>query len=810
MDEWVMERYELAKERIAQIPDEKMAEEPYCDFFTKEAMFLQQVIHVMDHGIAGKNLEELQEQNHELYQDILPENYENSYGNPAYAQKMLGEYGKVFTFLYTELHGTIAYAFEKKAWDLTVVLELFLEIYSAFTQEEIPAEKQVKEILVSYVNDYCQDMVENRIREAIDPENNFVVEMIMDSDLSDLSYLYQSGEYVSENELKTAEFMNSLSQREIDEMARTYTEGYRMGFITGRKDITKKKTVNIRYHLGFERMVKAAVLQFREMGLQTVIYRHALHAVNRRNQFRNGFTGGIANPQFDYDHRQDSALFLDPDFVKRKLRAMQTSYDEYADLADVHGGPAVIETFGEKPFSPVSKPESWAFTEAQQKLQLELDNESGQITNRYIKGEERSFTIIAYPIPEIGEDFPEIFREIVKINTLDYKKYQKIQQTIIDTLDTCEWVEIKGKGENETDLLIHLHTLTDAKIQTNFENCVADVNIPLGEVFTSPVLAGTGGMLHVSKVYLNGLQFCDLKLVFDCGQVIDYSCSNFETEEENRKYIEDNILFHHPKLAMGEFAIGTNTTAYVAAQKYNIADKLPILIAEKMGPHFAVGDTCYSWSEDTPVYNPKAPEPSTQPSPFPKEKGQVEVVKRKDLGVLLTVIVLATAVTCGLLNVLVFRSSLWSLAVIGVFLVLWVIMIPVVIYTRQPVYLSILLDGVAVIVYLYLLTYLTGQSGWFYGLGIPVVLLVIAVVEAVIFCIRKLPMSFLTGALYLISGVAVLCVGLEILIDRFLGLGIELRWSAIVLTICVIVDITIATLLSRRRLRNAVRRRLHF
>ena len=69
--------------------------------------------------------------------------------------------------------------------------------------------------------------------------------------------------------------------------------------------------------------------------------------------------------------RQDSALFLDPDFVKRKLRAMQTSYDEYADLADVHGGPAVIETFGEKPFSPVSKPESWAFTEAQQKLQLE-------------------------------------------------------------------------------------------------------------------------------------------------------------------------------------------------------------------------------------------------------------------------------------------------------------------------------------------------------------------------------------------------------------------------------------------------------
>ena len=609
MDEWVMERYKLAKERIVQIPEENIVKMPYQDFFIKEAEFLQKVISVMDENQEqDKTLEELQAQNYELYQDVLPQNYEKSYGNPVYAQEMLGEYGRAFTFLYTELHGTIGYAFEKKVWDITVGLELFLEMYSAFSEEELPAEKQVREILLSYVNDYCQDMVETRIREGVDPEEDFAVNIIMKSDLNDLRYLYRFGEYISESQLETARFLNSMSQEEIDSMAGTYTEGYRMGFVTGRKDIRKKKTVNIRYELGFERMVKAAILQFEEMGLKAVIYRHALHAVNKRSQNRVGFTGAVANPQFDYDHRQDSALFMDSDFVKRKLRAMQTSYDEYADLAEVHGGPAVIETFGEKPFSPVNKEECWTFSEAQQKLQVELDNESGQIVNRYIKGEERSFTIIAYPIPEIGENFQDIFREIVKINTLDYKKYQKIQQTIIDTLDTCEWVEIKGKGDNETDLLIHLHTLTDPQKQTNFENCVADVNIPLGEVFTSPVLAGTGGILHVSKVYLNGLQFCDLKLVFDCGQVIDYTCSNFDTEEENRKYIEDNILFHHPRLAMGEFAIGTNTTAYVAAQKYDIADKLPILIAEKMGPHFAVGDTCYSWAEDTPVYNPDGKE----------------------------------------------------------------------------------------------------------------------------------------------------------------------------------------------------------
>ena len=88
----------------------------------------------------------------------------------------------------------------------------------------------------------------------------------------------------------------------------------------------------------------------------------------------------------------------------------------------------------------------------------------------------------------------------------------------------------------------------------------------------------------------------------------DYTCDNFSDEAENRKYIYDNVLKNHETLPLGEFAIGTNTTAYVVARKYGIEDKMPILIAEKTGPHFAVGDTCYSWSEEIRVYNPNGKE----------------------------------------------------------------------------------------------------------------------------------------------------------------------------------------------------------
>ena len=100
----------------------------------------------------------------------------------------------------------------------------------------------------------------------------------------------------------------------------------------------------------------------------------------------------------------------------------------------------------------------------------------------------------------------------------------------------------------------------------------------------------------------------ELKVWFKDGRIENWSCGNFADDKANRNYFFENVMYHHETLPLGEFAIGTNTAAYCMAQKYQIADKLPILIAEKMGPHFAVGDTCYSWEEDVKVYNPDGKE----------------------------------------------------------------------------------------------------------------------------------------------------------------------------------------------------------
>ncbi len=625
----IEERYGLAIMRVRGIEEEETTGTKFRDYFRQAARFLMLIdetkSRIEDGSFADAEPAELSEWNMRLYEDILPGHYEESYGNPSYAAKMLGaEYGPLLAALYAELRGAIAWAYEQKIEYLDILFELFIEIYNQFEEEEEPDIRQIKDIIYWYASDYCDVFVADRIREQIDPAKDFAADIILNSDLRDLRYLYRFGEYISENEIRTAKHLLCQTEETIAKMAEVYTEGYRMGFVNTGKDLSKKGTVNIRYVLGFERVIKKAVENFQDMGLRPVIYRSGVSMLTKRQHQKVGYYGAIANKQYEYDHRNDQALFLDKKFVERKLEVIQTTYEHYKEEAGKFAGPACIEMFGEEPFVPVPKEEALKLSKKQQELSVFFDNRQSQITNEYIRGDERSFTIIAYPVPEIGEQYEEIFDEIVRINTLDAKVYEEVQQTLIDALDQGEYVHVAGMNGNRTDLTIRLFPLKCPEKETAFENCTADVNIPVGEVFTSPVLAGTNGVLHVSKVYLNELQYKDLEFTFANGMIADYNCGNFSRELENKEYIRDHILHSHPTLPLGEFAIGTNTYAYVAAKKYEIEDKMPILIAEKMGPHFAVGDTCYSWSEDVKVYNPNGKE-------IAAKDNEVSALRREDV-----------------------------------------------------------------------------------------------------------------------------------------------------------------------------------
>jgi len=595
--ELVQERYRLVMERIGGMISEKDVSEEFRDYFHTMAKFIQMIdklrIHLEKNWHKQALLKQLQELNNQLYEDVLPANYHQSYGNPDFAVKRTGDtYGRLLSFLYTEIRGLIVYAYENRLWDMTIVCELFIQIYNYFEEMQSPDLKQLKDIIYWYISDYSDMKLDDRFRERFDPEWSFNTDIILNSNLDDLRYLYHFGEYISENEIRTAKYLNQLSEDEIDNMAKTFVDGYIRGFKAAKIDLSEKKTVVIRTYIGFERIIKAAIGKFEAIGLASCV---SLKSTSPNNQY-------------DYDHRHDQALYLDKALGERNLAVTKTVYEKYKELAGGYAGPACLEVFGETPFVPESKDSVLKLSDKQQKLVIQYTNQSAILSNEYMDRSQISFTIIAYPVAAIGPDYEAVFKETVKVNTLDNRLYESIQQTIINVLDRADCVYIKGNNGNTTDLTVKLADLKESDRESKFENCVADVNIPVGEVFTSPVLKGTTGFLNVSKVYLNGLNYVNFSMTFEDGMVRDYSCDNFKTEEANKKYIKDNVLMNHDALPMGEFAIGTNTTAYVMARKFKIMEKLPILIIEKMGPHFAVGDTCFSRSEDNPTYNPDGKE----------------------------------------------------------------------------------------------------------------------------------------------------------------------------------------------------------
>lgn len=213
---------------------------------------------------------------------------------------------------------------------------------------------------------------------------------------------------------------------------------------------------------------------------------------------------------------------------------------------------------------------------------------------------------------------------------------------------------------------------------------------------------------------------------------------------------------------------------------------------------------------NTPVINPKELYDQKKTSPYPRERGQVDVVKKTDLSILICIVLGATSLSCVALNFLVFSGSPWSLFIVGACLILFVLALPVVIYTKLPIYISLLFDGVAVGFYLYMISFNTAGTEWFFRLGLPIVALATILVEIFTLLLRTFSFSHITAALYFFAETAFLCVGVELLIRHYYEQPIRLSWSAIVLTVCAVIVVALLTVLSRRRLRDAVRRRLHY
>ena len=215
----------------------------------------------------------------------------------------------------------------------------------------------------------------------------------------------------------------------------------------------------------------------------------------------------------------------------------------------------------------------------------------------------------------------------------------------------------------------------------------------------------------------------------------------------------------------------------------------------------------------TPVINPNELIAGALPggtSPFATTKGEVEPMKKHDIGLWLTLVFGSTALACGILNIFVFDHNYWSIPVIGACIIMWLFFCPRMFLPQIPVFANLIVSAISVIFYEFAITFMTKSDLWFHELVLPITLVILSLTALYGILYKFVSTSLIASALYLFIDAAILSVTIECFVDKFLRQEIHIFWSAIVFSVCIVISIALIAILSIRRLRLTVQKRLHF
>lgn len=211
----------------------------------------------------------------------------------------------------------------------------------------------------------------------------------------------------------------------------------------------------------------------------------------------------------------------------------------------------------------------------------------------------------------------------------------------------------------------------------------------------------------------------------------------------------------------------------------------------------------------TPVCNPRQPVDRDSPTPFPTERGEVLLGPRQAAAVLTSAMLGSVALCTGLLNLLLLSSQHWSLYVIGAAAMLWVFIVPPLLWRKLPLPVITLLDAAAIGLYILLIAWELDGLNWYLHLALPATALLGVIMLVQVLLIHNRRRSTLSTIALIIASVAVFVAGLELLGDLYFHGAWEPSWSLVVLIVAGALEIPLLVVRRVPALREQARRRFH-
>lgn len=308
------------------------------------------------------------------------------------------------------------------------------------------------------------------------------------------------------------------------------------------------------------------------------------------------------NNEYDdilYDHIHDEALFCSESYMKQILLIREKSINNLGNEIKKCIGIIEVSTFGSVLKEKSVYVERPLISKNELDNMLTIESKSTQLLGKVFPKKKYTFQRTSFPDNSIDES---IKKEILALYAADDDAILKYQEKLIHMLDKFSVIHIKGCNGSLTNLFVNIEKKLDNH-QTKFYNMGSERNLPAGEIYCTPNLNGTNGIIHLNKTFINNDVIVDLFLKIENGMIVEYNCKNFLTEEENIKFLDEKLFENKGRMPISEFAIGTNKKLYDLLKSYHLLDKVPVIILEKTAPHIAIGDTCYAREENQVYYN---------------------------------------------------------------------------------------------------------------------------------------------------------------------------------------------------------------
>jgi hypothetical protein len=126
---------------------------------------------------------------------------------------------------------------------------LFVEVYDYVKNSDIKYEA-LKTKIVSHEKENLLEKRKIFIRDAFNKNIGYYNDIIKKLDLTDLRYLFRFGQYVSENEIKTAEFLNKYYEDKIKKLSKSIADAMMRGYKVDQKDRKNRTAIKLMYTMG--------------------------------------------------------------------------------------------------------------------------------------------------------------------------------------------------------------------------------------------------------------------------------------------------------------------------------------------------------------------------------------------------------------------------------------------------------------------------------------------------------------------------------------------------------------------------------